>query len=61
LEVEYVPGKANIVADAMSSFAYPACRAFQDTSIYGDEQSRMDMEELIREERMEERGGGRVK
>ena len=58
LEVEYMPGKDNIVADAMSRFAYPACKAFQDTSIHGDEESRREMEELIREERMEEREEG---
>jgi len=32
LTIEYFPGKNNIVADAMSRFAYPATSAKQDIS-----------------------------
>ena len=34
LTVQYVAGKDNLVEDAMSRFAYPACKAFQDTSFH---------------------------
>ncbi len=30
LSVQNVPGKDKVVADAMSRFAYPACKTFQD-------------------------------
>ena len=30
ITVQYVPGKTHIVADAMSRYAYPASKAFQD-------------------------------
>ena len=35
LSVEYLPGPENIVADALSRWAYPACKGFQDTSFHG--------------------------
>ena len=35
LTVQYFPGKDNVVADALSRFAYPASKAFQDTSSQG--------------------------
>ena len=50
LTVQYVPGKDNVVADAMSRFAYPASRAFQDTSSHGDEESRLEVKQIIAEE-----------
>ena len=55
LEVQYVPGKENVVADAMSRFAYPACKAWQDTSMHGSNESREEMKEIIATERDEEK------
>ena len=43
LSVKYVPGKDNIVADAMSRFAYPACKTFQDAIYHGSEAARQEM------------------
>ena len=44
LSVQYVPGKDNVVADAMSRFAYPACKTFQDVSTHGSEEARREAE-----------------
>ena len=43
LTVQYLPGKDNVVADALSRFAYPASKAFQDTSTNGSEEAREEM------------------
>ena len=43
LEVQYLPGKENVVADALSPFAYPACKAFQDASHHGSAAARKEM------------------
>ena len=62
LEVQYMPGKENVVADALSRFAYPACKAFQDTSMHGSTLAHKEMQEILKQERLEEReacaGGG---
>ena len=47
LTVEYLPGKDNVVADALSRFAYPACKAFQDTSFHGGKAAREEMKKLF--------------
>ena len=44
--MEYVPGKDNEAADALSRWAYPACEAFADVSIFG---SKVDEEEMLAE------------
>ena len=60
LTVQYMPGKDNIVADALSRFAYPACKAFQDTSAHGNEEARREMKEIIEEELREGRTLGMI-
>ena len=49
LTVQYMPGKDNVVADALSRFAYPACKAFQDSSFHGSEKAREEMKRIIQE------------
>ena len=46
----------NIVADALSRWAYPASKAFADVSIHGSAQDDADMQALIKQEWEEERG-----
>lgn len=55
LTIQYVPGKDNVVADAMSRFAYPACKTFQDVSRHGSVNARLEMKEIIAEELREAR------
>ena len=50
LTVEYIPGPHNVVADALSRFAYPASKTFQDTSFHGNEEARLEMKEIIENE-----------
>ena len=44
--VIYVPGKDNIVADALSRWAYPASKAFADSSIHGSDRDAQEMQAL---------------
>ena len=60
LTVQYLPGKDNVFADALSRYAYPACKAFQDTSVHGSEQARQEMEAIIQEELKEGRSVGLI-
>ena len=55
--INYVPGKDWVVPDAMSRWAYPACKAFQDCSIHGSAADVKAMKEMEREEEDEERQG----
>ena len=57
LEVQYLPGKDNVVADALSRCAYPACRAFQDVSKHGSAQSKLETEQEFALESERERSG----
>ena len=54
LQVKYVPGKTHIVADAMSRYAYPASKAFQDCSWHGSLDDALAMKKIIQEEFEEE-------
>ena len=55
VQVAYVPGKDNVVPDALSRWAYPASRAFADSSIHGSDKDDEQMRAIIEEERKEER------
>ncbi len=55
LQVGYVPGKDNTVADILSRWAYPASQALRDISMHGTAQDTEEMEDEIRMERLEER------
>ena len=55
IEVVYVPGKDNVVADALSRWAYPASKAFADVSLHGSEEDDEAMRALIEQERSEEK------
>ena len=56
LTVLYIPSKDNIVADAMSRWAYPASKSFQDVSMHGSAVSKIKTEREIQLERERERG-----
>ena len=60
LTVQYVPGKDNVVADAMSRFAYPACKTFQDESRHGSVAARAEVKQIIEEEIREGRTVGMI-
>ena len=55
ITIQYIPGKDNVVADALSRYAYPACQAFQDTSFHGSEAARQEMKQIIAQELAESR------
>ena len=50
ISVQYIPGKDNVAADALSRWAYPASQGFADASIHGSAKDEEDMEALILEE-----------
>ena len=50
IEIEYLPGKENVVADAMSRWAYPATSARQDVSWHGSEEAKREAERQISQE-----------
>ena len=56
LTVLYIPGKDNVVADAMSRWAYPASKSFQDVSMHGSAVSKIETDREIQLERERERG-----
>ena len=51
----YVPGKENTVADVLSRWAYPASQALWDISKHGSAQDTKEMQEMIDDEREDER------
>jgi hypothetical protein len=54
LTVQYIPGKDNILADAMSRWAYPASKGYRDISRHGSAKDAEDVKEIIRQEKEEE-------
>ena len=54
LTVLYISGKDNILADAMSCWAYPASKSFQDVSMHGSALSNIETEQGIQLERQRE-------
>ena len=50
LQVQYVPGKDNLVADALSRWAYPASKALQDCSWHGSAKDWEEMQKIMQEE-----------
>jgi hypothetical protein len=53
LEVIYVPGPTNIVADALSRYAYPATSSREDVGSYGSEQARLEVKKMVEQEMRE--------
>ena len=49
LQVEYVPGKDNLLADAFYRWAYKACKALQDCSWHESAQDWKGMQEILKE------------
>ena len=60
LEVQYLPGKDNIVADAMSRYAYPASSAREDVSFHGSADAKEEMRKIIEKELREGRMVGLI-
>ena len=55
LSVQYIKGKDNVVADALSRWAYPASQAGGDVSMHGTLQDAEEKEDILAEEKREER------
>ena len=49
IKVQYLPGKENLVADAMSRYAYPARKALQDCTWHGSVEDDEEMREIMRQ------------
>ena len=57
LSVVYVPGKDNTVADCLSRWAYPAGKAWMDTSSHGDAEETEEAKRIIEMEKAMEQEG----
>jgi hypothetical protein len=55
LTVGYIPGSQNMIPDILSRWAYPASQAYRDISKHGTLEDLEEMEEIIRQEREEEK------
>ena len=56
LNVVYVPGKDNTLADCLSRWAYPAGKAWRDISMQGDAEQTAEAKRIIEAERLLEEG-----
>jgi hypothetical protein len=54
LEIAYIPGKDNMIADILSRWAYPASVAHRDISKHGSEMDDREAKEIITQEKFEE-------
>ncbi|EPS66701.1 hypothetical protein M569_08076, partial [Genlisea aurea] len=54
--IEYLPGNENVVADAMSRWAYPATSARQDVSWHGGAEAKHFASEQVAQDFLESRG-----
>ena len=50
LEIEYLPGQENVVADAMSRWAYPATSERQDVSWHGSKEAKEEVQKQLAQE-----------
>ena len=55
LEIEYLPGQENVVADAMSRWAYPATSERQDVSWHGSKEAKEEVQKQLAQEFRESR------
>ena len=55
IEVIHIAGSTNIISDALSRWAYPACSGYDDVSWHGTEKDMVEMQTAIKKENELER------